>query len=98
MPQDRTASPVGAPLREAKQALRARVAAARDLLDPEWRAQASEACLRHHARVGAVRSRCGSGPVVTVGPITVGETFLHMCSTIGRPAAAADEDTQLGRE
>ena len=41
MPNDRTEPPVGAPLREAKQAMRTLVAAARDALDPAWRAQAS---------------------------------------------------------
>jgi len=47
MPQDRTAAPVGAPLREAKQAMRLRIAAARDALDADWRAQASrELCER----------------------------------------------------
>lgn len=49
MPQDRTALPVGAPLREAKQAMRALVAARRDALDPDWRAQASEALVRRIA-------------------------------------------------
>jgi 5-formyltetrahydrofolate cyclo-ligase len=43
MPQDRTAAPVGAPLREAKQAMRSRIAAVRDALDADWRAQASRA-------------------------------------------------------
>jgi 5-formyltetrahydrofolate cyclo-ligase len=43
MPQDRTATPVGAPLREAKQAMRVRVAAARDALGAGWRDEASRA-------------------------------------------------------
>ena len=43
MPHDRTAAPVGAPLREAKQAMRTAVASVRDALDPAWRAGASAA-------------------------------------------------------
>ena len=49
MPQDRTAAPVGAPLREAKQAMRTRIAALRDALDHEWRERASEALVQHIA-------------------------------------------------
>jgi hypothetical protein len=41
MPQDRTVAPVGAPLREAKQAMRVRIAAARDALGAGWRDEAS---------------------------------------------------------
>ncbi|CAG0963127.1 5-formyltetrahydrofolate cyclo-ligase [Burkholderiales bacterium] len=43
MPHERPASKVGAPLREAKQVMRASVVAERDALDPAWRAQASAA-------------------------------------------------------
>ena len=42
MPTDRE-TPVGAPLREAKQAMRQAMAAARDALDPAWRKRASAA-------------------------------------------------------
>jgi len=58
MPHDRTATPVGAPLREAKQAMRTIVAAARDALDPEWRARASVALVERIAALptfGAAR-------------------------------------------
>jgi 5-formyltetrahydrofolate cyclo-ligase len=48
MPQDLPA-PVGAPLREAKQAMRTRIAAARDALDPSWRTWASDAMVRRIA-------------------------------------------------
>jgi 5-formyltetrahydrofolate cyclo-ligase len=48
MPNESTA-PVGAPLREAKQAMRTTVAAARDALDAAWRARASEAIVDHIA-------------------------------------------------
>ncbi|MEO8487965.1 MAG: 5-formyltetrahydrofolate cyclo-ligase [Betaproteobacteria bacterium] len=46
MPHERTAAPVGAPLREAKQAMRMRVAAARDALDAAWRDEASRELVR----------------------------------------------------
>lgn len=45
MPTNPDAAPVGAPLREAKQAMRLTIAAARDALDPAWRARASEALI-----------------------------------------------------
>jgi 5-formyltetrahydrofolate cyclo-ligase len=41
MPIDHDDAPVGAPLREAKQAMRTAIAAARDALDATWRARAS---------------------------------------------------------
>ncbi|GMU73322.1 MAG: 5-formyltetrahydrofolate cyclo-ligase [Burkholderiales bacterium] len=41
MPIDSPDAPVGAPLREAKQAMRLAMVAARDALDPTWRARAS---------------------------------------------------------
>lgn len=43
MPIDSNDAPVGAQLREAKQAMRLSIVAARDALDPPWRARASSA-------------------------------------------------------
>lgn len=56
MPHDRTAAPIGAPLREAKQAMRAGIAAVRDALDPAWRAQASAALVEHIAALPTFRA------------------------------------------
>ena len=65
MPHDRTAAPVGAPLREAKQAMRARVAALRDALDPAWRAQASEALVQ---RIATLPSFVAARTVLLTAP------------------------------
>jgi 5-formyltetrahydrofolate cyclo-ligase len=51
MPSDPAATPVGAPLREAKQAMRTTVLAERDRLDPDWRARASATLV---ARIAAL--------------------------------------------
>lgn len=65
MPQDRTAAPVGAPLREAKQAMRTAIAAARDALDPAWRAQASVSLVR---RIAALPTFVDAGNVLLTAP------------------------------
>jgi len=65
MPQDRTAAPIGAPFREAKQAMRTRVAAARDALDPAWRATASEALVR---RIAALPTFAAAHTVLLTAP------------------------------
>lgn len=65
MPQDRTAAPVGAPLREAKQAMRTAVAATRDALDPAWRAQASVSLVR---RIAALPTFVDAGNVLLTAP------------------------------
>ncbi len=59
MPIESAATPVGAPLREAKQAMRTAVAAARDALDADWRAQASARIVDRIAALPTfVRARC----------------------------------------
>ncbi len=65
MPQDRTAAPVGAPLREAKQAMRTAVAAARDALDPGWRARASAALVE---RIAALSTYAAARTVLLTAP------------------------------
>ena len=65
MPNDRTEPPVGAPLREAKQAMRTLVAAARDALDPAWRAQAS---VRLVERIAALPTFVDAGTVLLTAP------------------------------
>jgi len=65
MPQDRTAAPVGAPLREAKQAMRTRVAAARDALEPAWRAHASGELVR---RIAALPTFAAAKTVLLTAP------------------------------
>ena len=65
MPQDRTAAPVGAPLREAKQAMRIRVAALRDALDADWRAEASRALC---ASIAALPSFARASTVLLTAP------------------------------
>ncbi len=65
MPNDRTEPPVGAPLREAKQAMRTLVAAARDAIDPAWRAQAS---VRLVERIAALPTFVDAGTVLLTAP------------------------------
>ena len=65
MPNDRTEPPVGAPLREAKQAMRTLVAAARDALDPAWRAQAS---VRLVERIAELPTFVDAGTVLLTAP------------------------------
>ncbi len=65
MPNDRTEPPVGAPLREAKQAMRTLVAAARDALDPAWRGQAS---VRLVERIAALPTFVDAGTVLLTAP------------------------------
>lgn len=65
MPHHRTEPPVGAPLREAKQAMRTAVAAARDALDPAWRAQASVSLVR---RIAALPTFVDAGNVLLTAP------------------------------
>ena len=65
MPQDRTATPVGAPLREAKQAMRVRIAAARDALGAGWRDEASHALC---ASVAALPSFVAARTVLLTAP------------------------------
>jgi 5-formyltetrahydrofolate cyclo-ligase len=65
MPHDRTAAPVGAPLREAKQAMRTRVAAARDALDAAWRDRASRALCE---RIAALPSFASARTVLLTSP------------------------------
>ena len=65
MPHDRTAAPVGAPLREAKQAMRTAVASVRDALDPAWRALASEALVD---RIAALPTFADSRTVLLTAP------------------------------
>ena len=55
MSLERTGTPVGAPLREAKQAMRLTVAALRDALDPGWRAHASESLVDRIAALPTFR-------------------------------------------
>jgi 5-formyltetrahydrofolate cyclo-ligase len=64
MPQEQPA-PVGAPLREAKQAMRARVAAARDALDATWRTWASDAMVR---RIAALPTFVDAQTVLLTAP------------------------------
>jgi 5-formyltetrahydrofolate cyclo-ligase len=64
MPQEPPA-PVGAPLREAKQAMRARVAAARDALDATWRTWASDAMVR---RIAALPTFVDARTVLLTAP------------------------------
>jgi 5-formyltetrahydrofolate cyclo-ligase len=90
MPQDRTASPVGAPLREAKQALRARVAAARDALDPAWREQASQALVR---RIAALPSFRAAATVLLTAPFRSEWNTLPLIET----ALAAGKTVALPR-
>jgi 5-formyltetrahydrofolate cyclo-ligase len=65
MPNERTEPPVGAPLREAKQAMRTLVAAARDALDPAWRAQAS---VRLVERIAALPTFVDAETVLLTAP------------------------------
>ncbi len=65
MPHDRTEPTVGAPLREAKQSMRTVVAAARDALDPAWRAKASVALVR---RIAGLPTFVEAGNVLLTAP------------------------------
>ena len=65
MPHHRTEPPVGAPLREAKQAMRTAVAAARDALDPGWRARASAALVE---RIAALSTYAAARTVLLTAP------------------------------
>lgn len=65
MPIERNEPTVGAPLREAKQAMRTLVAAARDALDPAWRAQAS---VRLVERIAALSTLVDAGTVLLTAP------------------------------
>ena len=64
MPQDHPA-PVGAPLREAKQAMRTRIAAVRDALDPSWRTWSSDAMVR---RIAALPTFVAARTVLLTAP------------------------------
>lgn len=64
MPQENSA-PVGAPLREAKQAMRTRIAAVRDALDATWRTWASDAMVR---RIGALPTFVDARIVLLTAP------------------------------
>ena len=64
MPQENIA-PVGAPLREAKQAMRTRIAAVRDALDATWRTWASDAIVR---RIGALPTFVDARTVLLTAP------------------------------
>lgn len=59
------AVPVGAPLREAKQTMRTTIAAARDALDPAWRARASEALVD---RIAALATFAAARNVLMTSP------------------------------
>ena len=65
MPHHRTEPPVAAPLREARQPMRSAVAAARDALDPAWRAQASVSLVR---RIAALPTFVDAGNVLLTAP------------------------------
>ena len=65
MPIERNEPTVGAPLREAKQAMRTLVAAARDALDPAWRAQAS---IRLVGRIAALPTFVDARTVLLTAP------------------------------
>ena len=65
MPIERNEPTVGAPLREAKQAMRTLVAAARDALDPAWRAQAS---IRLVERIAALPTFVDARTVLLTAP------------------------------
>ena len=58
-------APVGAPLREAKQAMRTRIAAVRDALDGTWRTWASDAMVR---RIAALPTFVGARTVLLTAP------------------------------